>query len=168
MLLVMIVSLVIASLWNTIPFIKDTIHLILNPTAGALLNWNTDIGMIIVTLIIILLITLVQKFTIDAETMAEIKKEQKFLKEEMKTYKEHPEKMMELQKKQLEMIPRTFEITMKPLIYTAIPIILFFRWFNDYFTAVDVKIFGFFSWFWAYLLLSIIFSLILRKILKLP
>ena len=37
---VMIVSLAIAAFWNSLPFIKNSVNAALNPTAGALLNWN--------------------------------------------------------------------------------------------------------------------------------
>jgi len=75
--------------------------------------------------------------------------------------------MLEFQKKQFEKIPETMELTMKPLLYTAIPFIILIRWFSDTFKNLnDPEFFGFMSWFWAYLLLAIIFSIILRKLLK--
>jgi uncharacterized membrane protein (DUF106 family) len=168
--LVMIISLGIAFFWDSLPLMSQSVHYALDPTAGELLNYNINWGMIIITAIVTLFITLVQKYTVDNDTLRELKKEQKILQKEMKNFKEHPEKLMELQKKQLEFIPQTFQLTMRPLIYTAIPIILFFRWFNDYFDALEVpvKIFGFFSWFWAYLVFAIIFSILFRKLFKLP
>ena len=81
----------------------------------------------------------------------------------MKKYKDNPDKLLELQKKSMEFIPKTMDITMRPLIFTAIPVILFLRWFADYFSQNPVKIFGFFSGIWAYIVFSIIFSIILRK-----
>ena len=170
---VLAISMLIGFFWNSMPFVKETIHLILDPSAGKLLNWNINLGMIIITFIISFILSLFQKYTIDQETLRTLKKEQKLLQEEMKKYKDNPEKLMEFQKKQLEFIPKTFDLTMRPLLYTAIPIILFFRWFSDYFTALSspLKILGFFStsgsWIWAYLILSIIFSSIFRKVLKL-
>ena len=168
LIIVMLVSTVVASLWDKIPLIKNTSHILLDPTAGFLLNLNVNIGMIIISGILALLITLVQKYTVDQESLKKIKAEQKLLQEEMKKYKDHPEKLLELQKKQLEFLPQTMDLTMKPLVYTAVPMLLFFRWFNDYFAGTQIKIFGFFSWFWAYLIFSIIFSMIFRKVFKLP
>lgn len=164
LLLVVVISLAIALFWDRVPAIQQAVHAVLDPSAGKLLDWNVTIGMLLFTLIISLIITLAQKYLTDQATLREIKKEQKLLQEEMKKYKAHPEKLMELQKKQLEFIPRTFDITMRPAIYTSVPIILFFRWFHDYFTATPVEIFGFLSWFWAYLIFSIIFTTILRKV----
>ena len=170
LVLVMLISIAIAAFWNSIPAVKQGVHLLLDPTAGNLLDFNVSLGMIIIAATISLFITLMQKYTVDNETLRELKKEQKLLQEEMKKYKEHPEKLMELQKKQLEFVPKTMELTTRPLLYTGIPIILFFRWFNDYFSIFNppLKIFGFLSWFWAYLIFSIIASIIFRKLFKLP
>ncbi len=161
--LVMALSLVIALFWDKVPIIKQSVHFVLDPSAGKLLDWNTNFGMVFFSAVISLFIILIQKFTTDQETLRQIKKEQKLLQEEMKNYKQHPEKLMELQKKQMQLIPQTFDITMRPLMYTSVPIILFFRWFNDYFALNPVKIFGMLSWFWTYLLLSLIFTTIFRK-----
>ena len=164
---VMIISLLIAFYWNTIDVIKNSVHSVLNPTAGALLNWNLTLGMSIIIMIISIFMTLVQKYATDQKTLKEMREEQKILQEEMKKYKNHPEKVAELSRKQLEFIPRTMRLTMRPIVYTAIPLILFFRWFNDFFSAlIDFKFFGFLSWFWFYLIGTIIFSSILRKVMK--
>lgn len=165
--IVMIISLLIAFFWDSFSFIKNTVHAILNPTAGTLLNLNLTWGMIILVFLITLAMTLIQKYATDQETLRELKKEQKILQEEAKKYKEHPEKLMEFQKKQMEFIPKTLKLSMRPIVITGIPLILFFRWFIDFFSAAgNPKFFGFFSWFWFYLIISIILSSILRKILK--
>lgn len=164
--IVMSLSLLIAFLWDNFSFIKNTAHLILDPSVGFLLNWNLTLGMTLVILFVSLIMTLAQKYGTDQNTLREMKREQKTLQEEMKKYKEHPEKMMEIQRKQLEFFPKMLKMSMRPMIYTAIPLILFFRWFMDFFTSIgDPKFFGFLSWFWFYLLGSIIFSSILRKVM---
>ena len=166
LLIVMALSLLIALYWEKLTFIKEPIHAAFDPTVGALLNWNPHIGMVIISGILGLITILLQKYTTDQATLREIKKEQKLLQEEMKKHKNNQDKFLELNKKQLELLPKTFEITLRPLIYTSIPIILFFRWFNDYFATNPVKIFGILGWIWAYFILSIIFTTIFRKIFK--
>lgn len=163
---VMMASLAIAFFWDKILAIKETAHLILDPSAGALLNWNLTIGMLILVFIISLFITLLQKYATDQEEMRRIKKEQKELQEEMKKYKEHPEKLMSLQKKQFEFMGPMMKLSMRPMVFSGIPLILFFRWFWDFFNVLgDPKFFGFLSWFWFYLIGSMIFSMILKKVL---
>ncbi len=163
---VLAASLVIAFLWDQMPAIRDTVHAALNPTFGYLLRMNVLWGFIAIILVITLMITLIQKYTSDQPALKQLREDQKKMQEEMKKYKDDPKKMMEIQKQQFESIPKSFDLTMKPLIYTTIPIILFFRWFADTFKALgDPKIFGL-SWIWAYIIISIILSMILRKIMK--
>ncbi|HUW43509.1 MAG TPA: EMC3/TMCO1 family protein [Bacillota bacterium] len=165
--IVMLLALLIAFFWEKVSWIRDAANFILNPTAGALLNWNVTIGMTLLVILIAILMTLVQKYGTDQKTLGEMKKEQKEVQEEIKKAKEHPEKMMELQKKQFAFLPKMMKLSMRPIIYTSIPLILFFRWFMDFFAAAgNIKFFGFLNWFWFYLLGSMIFSSILRKIFK--
>lgn len=164
--IVMAISFLIATFWNSVSWIRDLAHGILDPTLGSLLGWNLTGGMIVIVFVMALITTLTQKYGTDQETIREMKKEQKALQEEMKLVKEHPEKLMELQKKQFAIMPKMMKLSMRPVVYTAVPFILLFRWFMDFFSAAEgVKFFGL-SWFWFYLVGSIIFSMILRKIFK--
>jgi len=162
---VMLASIAIASLWNTFPVIKNSVAYILDPTAGVLLNWHMTLGMLILVFLISIIVTLIQKYATDQKTLREMKKEQKEMSKEMKKYKDHPEKLLEFQKKQFEFMPKMMKLSMRPIIFTAIPFVLFFRWFNDFFTAIgEVKFLGFLSWFWFYLIFTLIFSSIMRKV----
>ncbi len=169
---IMIASMAIAIFWDKISFIKNAVHAALDPSAGALLNWNLNVGMILIVLIISLFTTIIQKYATDQKQLKELRKEQKILQEEMKKYKEHPEKMAELSKKQFAFFPKTFKLTSRAMLFTGIPFILFFRWFNDFFIAMEavtgapIRFFGILSWFWFYLILTMIFSTLLRKWMK--
>ena len=166
-IIVMIASLVIAGYWDKIPIIKDSVHAVLNPSAGALLNWNVTWGMMLIVLIISLITTLIQKYATDQKALKELRAEQKILQEEMKKFKDHPEKVAELSKKQMEFLPRTFRLTSRAILFTGIPFVLFFRWFTDVFTTMgDPIFFGFLSWFWFYFIFTIVFSGFLRKYMK--
>lgn len=165
-LIIMVASFVIAGLWDKIPAIKNSIHFIFDPTAGALLGWNLNFGMIIVVFVITLLTTLVQKYATDQKTLKEMKKEQKEIQKQMKEFKNHPEKLMELQKKQMAMLMPQMKLSMRAVAYTGIPFILFFRWFTDYFATLgDQKFFLGMGWFLFYFIFAIIFGSILRKYL---
>lgn len=167
-LLLMLLGFVIAIGWESIPLLKEGVHFILDPTLGALLNIDYMFGMFVVVFVINLAIVLVHRYTIDPEKLKSLKQEQKSLQQEMKRYRDQPEKLLELQKQSIQGISKNFELTMKPLTYTLVPILLSFRWFSDYFAAAgNVKFFGFLSWFWFYFIFSIIFSTVLRKLFKL-
>jgi uncharacterized membrane protein (DUF106 family) len=166
-ILITILSLVLAVYWDKIPFIKNGVHAALNPSAGALLTWNLTIGMLLVTFIITLITTLIQKYATDQKALKELRLEQKILQEEMKKFKDNPAKVSELSKKQMEFIPRTFKLTSRTVLFTGIPFLLFFRWFYDFFATIgQPKFFGFLPWFWFYLIATLIFSSILRKYMK--
>jgi len=164
LIIFMIFTLIFASLWDKVPAIKKAIHFALDPSAGALLNWNLNLGMLIVVLIITVITTIVQKYATDQKALKELRVEQKDIQKQMKESKDHPEKVMELQKKQFAMMPKQMKLSMRAVIYTGIPFVLFFRWFNDYFIAAESPRFLLgLTWFWFYLIFAMVFSSILRK-----
>jgi uncharacterized membrane protein (DUF106 family) len=165
-IIVMLITLVIAGLWDQVPSIKNSIHSVLDPSAGVLLNWNLNWGMTILVLIITLITTLVQKYATDQKRLKEIQKEQKEIQAEMQKLREHPEKMMELNKKSMPLMMEQMKLGMRGVVYTGIPFILLFRWFTDYFiVAGSPKVFGI-GWIWFYLIGAIVIGSILRKITK--
>ena len=165
--IVMIISVIIGFFWNKVDLIKNSVHFVLDHTAGFLLNWDITLGMTLIILVIAAITTLIQKYATDQKTIKEMKEKQKMLSEEAKKLKNNPEKMMEMQKESMKIAMPLMKLGMRPIVYTAIPLILFFRWFMDFFEFFgDFKFLGFLSWFWFYLIATIIFSSILRKILK--
>ncbi len=166
-LFVMFISILIAMFWSKVPFVSQSVAYILNPSAGVLLNWNITWGMMILVFILTVITTIVQKYATDQKELKRIKKEQKELQKELKKYKDHPEKAMEINKRNLELMPKMMKLSMRGIIFTGIPFIIFFRWFIDFFNAAgNPKFFGFMNWIIFYLVFSLIFSSILRKALK--
>jgi len=165
-LVLFLVSMGITVYWNKVPAISQSAHFALDPTLGALLNWNVTYGMIIFVFLITLAMTLIHKYCTDQKTLKELKQQQKDLHKEMKKYKDNPDKLLEFNKKQLEFMPKFWELSMRPLVYTIVFFVLFLRWLSDYFEVVDVKFLGVLSWFWFYFIFSIIFSSIMRKVMK--
>ncbi|MBT4376337.1 DUF106 domain-containing protein [archaeon] len=154
----------IAINWHKWTWLSGAIHAALDPSAGALLNWNLTLGMLIIVFIISLLTTLIQKYATDQKKLKELKKEQKAMQKEMKEMKDHPEKLMHLQKKQMSMMGTQMKLSMRTIVYTGIPFVLFFRWFEDFFLTIgSPKFFGFLGWFWFYFLAILLFSAILKK-----
>ena len=164
LIIFMILAMVLAGLWDKIPIIKNSIHYILDPSAGVLLNWKLNLGMLIIVFVITTITTIVQKYATDQKTIKEMRKEQKEMQKQMNEFKNNPDKLMELQKKQFAMMPKQMKLSMRAIIYTGIPFILFFRWFNDYFIAAGSPRFWLgLSWFWFYLIFAMIFGSFLRK-----
>ena len=164
MTIMMVISLAIAFAWDSLSVVKNSVHSVLDPSAGALIDWNLTIGMLIIVFILSMITTLLQKYTTDQETLSELKKQQKEVQLEMKKYRDNPEKVMELQRSSMPVTMKIMELSMRSALYTIIPFILLFRWFMDYFSnAGNPLFFGFITWFWFYLIFAIIFSSILRK-----
>ena len=152
---VMVLSLAVAFLWNSLPPIKNGVHAVLDPSAGHLLNWNATLGLLAITIVMTFITTLLQKYATDQNLLKQIKEEQKLVQEEMKLYRTHPEKSLELSKKSMELTAKAMPVAMRPVLYTAIPFVLLLRWFSDYFIANPVKILGFMSGIWGYIVFSI-------------
>ena len=166
-LLIMFASLIIAFYWEKATWISGPIHSILDPTLGALLNWNLTLGMFIIIFIIALITSLVQKYTTDQKTIRELKAKQKEINKKSREFRHDPQKMMEIQKELMPISMKMMKLSMRPIIFTGIPFILTFRWFGDYFASIgDPKVLGFLGWFWFYLIFLLVFGAIIRKILK--
>jgi len=163
----MFLSLGISIFWNDLGFIKNLIHYILDPTLGALLRWNLTEGMLIIIFLISLFTVIIQKYFTDQDSLKRLKVEQKKLQEEMKKFRGDAKKTIELQKEWSKALPETFKLNLRPMIITSIPLILFFRWFMDFFQTIsNPKLFLGLSWFLFYLIFVVIFNMLLKKFLK--
>lgn len=129
----------------------------------------------LISAVLTLLITLAYKYLTDQEKMKELRSEQKRLQEESKNHKDNKEKFAELQKESLKISMEYFRHSMKPTLYTFIPLILIFGWVRNLYPAIEgVKtvliplpfLSGGLGWLGTYILSSILFSTIFRKLLK--
>ncbi len=125
-----------------------------------LIQNNPKIGIIILSFIVTLFITMVNYFMIDKDKMKEIKDRQKQLRVDMKKFKDDPAKVMEINKKMLEDIPEQFKHSLKPMLVTLVPLLILFSWLRTTFVETSISS----TWIWWYIGSSIIFSIIVRKI----
>ena len=126
--------------------------------------------MTLAVIIITLLITVVQKYTVDQNVMRELKADSNKMRKEVKALKDNPEKIKQHQKKMMELSMKQMKMSFKPMMYYMIPLILFFTWMRN--VMGDMVVLKPPIWPWemgylgTYILLSICFSMIFRKILK--
>lgn len=158
---VLALSLYIGYYWEDLDTVRAGVHYIFDPTFGALIGWSTFLGFMVTVAIISLILSLAQKFLTDQKELKILKAEQKAVQAEMKQYRDHPEKLLELQKKSFQTMPKMMHLTMRSFVYTGIPIILFFRWFQE----ILHPIYGGW-WILYYIIATMIFSSIFRKLLK--
>ena len=124
---------------------------------------NPRLGIIILSFIVTLFITIVTHFMTDKKRMKEIKDKQKALRAEMKNHKDNPQKMMEINKEMMADMPEQMKHSFKPMIVTIIPLLILFRWLRATFAITAISS----TWIWWYIGSSMVFSITLRKIFKL-
>lgn len=136
-----------------------------------LFGWALDIspvvGLIVVTFVATLLVTLAYKYLTDQVKMKELKETMKTMQKEVKQYKDDPTKMMQHNKEIMSKNLEYFKQSWKPMVFTMIPFIVMFGWLRTTYDPITLNFLGIFdNWFWVYFIFSIIFSMILRKIMK--
>ena len=136
-----------------------------NSIFGWLITWNPPAALAIISFLLMLFTTLIYKYFTDQEALKSIKQEIKEIQSEMKEFKHDTQKVMELQKRSFEKKIEKFKNKIKPMLITFIPFIVLLPWLRNAFIPHG-KIFLGMGWFGNYLVLSIIFNIVLRKLLK--
>jgi len=138
-----------------------------NTAFGPVMGLTSPYNLVVLALIVNIFITLVYKFVTDQKMMKELKGEMKDIQKEIKQFKDNPEKMMAIQKRAMEKNMKLMMHSFKPMLITFVPLILMFGWLRNYYLGLGspAVLFGL-SWIWSYIILSVVFSLLLRKVLK--
>ncbi len=138
-------------------------------------------SILVISFLITLFTTLIYKYTTNQQHLKQIKEDLKKFRQEMRNYKDDPKKMMEIQKKSMELSMQSMKSTLKPTFITMIPLLLVFVWLSNVYKTVNannitgavtagkimVPVFSFsIGWIWVYIISSVIFSIVIRKILK--
>ena len=132
---------------------------------GWALDFGEGMGIIIISFLLTLMITLVYKKFTDQEIMKSLKQEIKDLSSEAKKYKDDPKKALDMQKKAMEKNLEYFKHSLKPMLITMLPLLIIYSWLGGVFKDGGAILFGL-SWIWIYIISSFIFSILLRKVLK--
>ena len=119
-------------------------------------------SVIIVSVAITLIMTLVSKYLTNQDRMRELKDVQKACQIKLKENKDNAKKMAELQKQILECNMELMKHSMKPLLFTFIPLILLIGWLKGVYVETEIAS----SWLWWYIGSGIFSSLIFRRLLK--
>ncbi len=104
----------------------------LDPILGWLLYIHPAIAIILISLILSLIITFAIKFLTNQKLMKEIREEQKKLQKEMKEHRNNPKKLTKINSRFMEINMTYMSHSMKPTLYTFIPILLVFGWLNSH------------------------------------
>lgn len=143
---------------------------------GWIIRLGAPVNIIIISFFLTLLVNLSVKFLSDQNKMKVLKEETKSLSEEMKKFKNEPQKYLELQKKVMQSNLEYMRHSMWPTMFTLLPLLVIFNWLRNTFPSGE-KLINFpftlpligsgLGWLGTYIICSIIFNIILRKLLKL-
>ncbi len=106
----------------------------LDPVLTPLLSLPPLLAIAVISFAVSLIITIVYKYTTNQQMMKEFKEESKQLRQKMKELKNEPQKLAELNKKALEKQMKVMVHSFKPTLFTIIPLILIFGWFNAHYS----------------------------------
>ncbi len=147
--------------------IADTVNNALSYVMDPVLNIHPLWGLLLLTLILGVIITLAYKYFSNQDALKSLKEETKAIQKEMKESKDNPTRLLELQKKSLEKSMESFKHSIKPMLITLLPMLAIVGYLNVYYTRLDnPKLFLIFGWLGTYIIFSLIFNIILRKLLK--
>lgn len=102
-----------------------------NAVFGPLLKFHPFILTLVVSVIMTLIVTLIQRFTTNQKEMKLLKEQQTYFQKEMKENKGNPEKLVELQKQAMGVSMKYMRHSMRSTIFTILPVILIFGWMNS-------------------------------------
>jgi len=137
-----------------------------NSIFGPLINFNPEFGLILISFLLTIVITIAYKYLTDQELMKSLKAELKELQGQMKEFKHDTAKVMQLQKVSMEKNMKYMMHSFKPTLFTFVPLIIVFGWLRSAYETIELSFLGLHSWLWIYILSSIIFSIILRKLMR--
>jgi len=141
------------------------------------------LSIVLFSLIISLFLTITYKLLTNQKRIKELREEQKKFQGRIKEEKDR-EKMMEIQKEMLKKSAELMHLTMRPTLITFIPILFVFIFLRNLYTTAKVGAIISWSinipilcsilpglcdgagWLLSYILFSTVFSILIRKIMK--
>src|SRR3989344_5974419 len=115
---------------------------------------------IVASFFIVLLITLIYKYTSNQGEMKRLREELNNLQKKSKEHRGNQEKMLELQKELAEKNLEYMRHSFKPMLFTFLPVIIIFYWLSGLYkeitTVLVLPLVGWhLSWIWTYIIFSL-------------
>jgi uncharacterized membrane protein (DUF106 family) len=123
---------------------------------------NPRISIVVFAGIVSLFISFVNHLVLDKDKVRTSKAKQKELRLKMKEHKHDTTKVMKYQKEMMSDSMENMKHSFKPMLITMLPILVVFYWIKGIFTGILE------GWIWWYIISAIVFSLVFRKLFKLP
>lgn len=101
---------------------------LLDPVLGWTLAFHPFITILILSVIVTLVSTFAYKYLTDQAEMKRLKTRIESFKKEIKDARDNPKKMMKLNQEAMEVNMQYFRRSLKPMLFTFLPIIIVFSW----------------------------------------
>ena len=101
---------------------------IFNPVFLPLLHFNVFVGIIVLSGLITLVVTLGYKYFSNQDEMKRMKERQKEFQAQMKALRDKPEEMMKVQKEAMSVNFEYMKHSFKPMLITMLPVLIIFSW----------------------------------------
>lgn len=135
------------------------------------------LSMALFSFVITLLSTIAYKKFTNQQKMKELREKQKEIQETSKQFRNNPDKMLELQQEMMKLSGEQMRASMKITLITLLPFLLIFNFLKNLYMDAgvgDIMKWGINipglgtggGWLLSYLIFSIIFSMFLRKLMK--
>ncbi len=126
----------------------------------ALITLYPAYSIIILSAVVTLVSSLVTKWMTNQVHLKSLKERQKQVQKDLKKCKPGDKLFEELQSEMLQITMTMMKSSFKPLLVTFIPFLLLLGWIKNTYTVILP------GWLWYYIISSIAFSLVYRKVLK--
>jgi uncharacterized membrane protein (DUF106 family) len=124
----------------------------------------------ILSIVLSMFVTLVYKFMTDQVLMRELKGQLKIHQKQMRDCRDNPTKMSEISKKSMSVNMKYMSQSMKPMLITLLPFLLIFHWLRGMFDGIIVLPLSFWpghlGWIGVYIIFSMVFTTVFRKLLN--
>ena len=153
---------------------------VINKAFDFLFGWTIDkgnlypilsplLGIIFISFVLSMISTLAWKYLTDQILLKSLREKSSSMREDFKKYKNDPKKMAELNskmtKENFEIMKLQYKQSIKPMIATLIPFAFVFIWIRKTYEPFGAVFLGL-GGIWTYIIFSIVFSMILRKVMK--
>ncbi len=138
-----------------------------------LFGWAVSIsplvGIVFIAFILSLLSTLSWKYLTDQTLLKSLREKTSTLRDELKKNKNDPKKLAELNskmtKENFDVMKLQYKQSIKPMLATLIPFGLVFYWIQNTYKDSGTVFLGM-GGIWSYIVFSIVFSMVIRKVMK--
>lgn len=111
---------------------------ILDPVLSWVLLFHPFVAILILSLIVTLLSNIIYKYTTNQNEMKSLKTRIEGFRKEIKASKDNPKKMMKLNQEAMSVNMQYMQKSLKPMLFTFLPIIIIFAWMNAHFLYAEL------------------------------